>query len=438
MAFCNEISARWGIDRVSLGFLKGRSVKLKALSHTEKIIRKMKLVQDIEAAMEECLDQDVETFSPAPHEAIYVSRSADELSRLHGPMAVACLPLRREGEVVGVLALERPKDRPLSLEEVESLRLTADLCTVRLYELNESDQWFGARLAASTRKGLAALVGPKHTWVKMAVILLCAVLAVAIFGKGDYRTSGAFVLEAQTQRLVPAPFEGYIEAVYVEPGSKVSANQTVLGKLETADLESELAKSRAEWATAEKKADSALDEGKVADAQIAKAEAAKAQVHIDLVERKIADASIKSPIDGTVVSPDLSRRIRDHVDMGEPLFEVAPVELLRAELSIGEDQIADVVIAFQNAQAGGRPLRGELAMESDPGKHVPFVVEIINPVAQVEQQDNVFKVRVRLEEVRGGMLPGAKGTAKIDIDRRSYAFIWTRKLVNWVRMKLWI
>ena len=64
MTFCNEIAARWQADRVGLGFLKGRYVQLKALSHTEKFSRKMKLVQDIEAAMEECLDQDVEIIYP--------------------------------------------------------------------------------------------------------------------------------------------------------------------------------------------------------------------------------------------------------------------------------------------------------------------------------------------------------------------------------------
>ena len=30
------------------------------------------------------------------------------------------------------------------------------------------------------------------------------------------------------------------------------------------------------------------------------------------------------------------------------------------------------------------------------------------------------------------------GQARIDVDRRRYAEIWTRRLVNWLRMKLWI
>jgi hypothetical protein len=58
-------------------------------------------------------------------------------------------------------------------------------------------------------------------------------------------------------------------------------------------------------------------------------------------------------------------------------------------------------------------------------------------MAEVVKQENVFKVRVRLLDVYPWMRPGMEGVAKIDIDKRPYAWIWTRKIVNWVRMKLW-
>ena len=58
-------------------------------------------------------------------------------------------------------------------------------------------------------------------------------------------------------------------------------------------------------------------------------------------------------------------------------------------------------------------------------------------MAEVVEQQNVFKVRVRLKDKPEWMRPGMEGVAKIDVDRRLYASIWTRKLVNWIRMKLW-
>ena len=69
MGFCNELASRWNCDRTALGVLKGRYVHLKGLSHTEKFSRKMQLAQSIEAAMEECLDQDIEVMHPPDPEA---------------------------------------------------------------------------------------------------------------------------------------------------------------------------------------------------------------------------------------------------------------------------------------------------------------------------------------------------------------------------------
>ncbi len=437
MTFCNEIASRWTCDRVSLGFLKGRYVELKALSHTEKFNRKMKLVQDIESAMEESLDQDLEIIFPAHDDATYVHRATGELSRLHGPTAIVSVPLRRSGEVVGVLTVERGQDLPFDVDQIEALRLTCDLNTARLANLHASDRWFGARAAAAARKGLGHVIGPKHTLAKVAVMLISAVLAFALLAKGDYKADASFVLEAREQRLVPAPFAGYIEAVHVEPGDLVVGGETVLAKLETIELESNLVKAQADRAAALSEAARALDEGKVAEFDAARANADKAEEQIKLLKLKIDEASIKSPITGMIVRGDIKRRIRGNVELGEPLFEVAPIDSLRAELSVPEDQIAEVNAAFKAARRDGEQLRGELAMVGDPGRHFPFEVERINPVAEVEDKENVFKVRVNLLETDPGMIAGMKGVAKIKVGRRRYAWIWTRKLVNWVRMKLW-
>ena len=58
-------------------------------------------------------------------------------------------------------------------------------------------------------------------------------------------------------------------------------------------------------------------------------------------------------------------------------------------------------------------------------------------------QKNVFKVRVKLQGVDPlgkdrHLMPGREAVAKIDIDKRSYGWIWTHQLIDWVRMKLWL
>ena len=113
----------------------------------------MKLVQDVESAMEECLDQDVEILFPASTEATYVSRAAGRLSERHGPSAICSLPLRHGDDVKAVLTIERPREKEFQPEEIESMRLAADLATARLINLHEQDRWIGGKVAFSIRKG---------------------------------------------------------------------------------------------------------------------------------------------------------------------------------------------------------------------------------------------------------------------------------------------
>jgi len=428
MAFCNEVASIWRCERVTMGFLEGRYVQLKAMSHTESFSRKMQVVQDIEAAMEECLDQDIEILSPAPKEAAYVSRAADKLSERYGPLNILSVPLRRNGEVLAVLTLERPADKAFSPDEIETIRLASELCTPRLVNLYEYGRWIGATIAIKARKSLAGLVGPKHTWIKLIAILCFAAILFLIFAKGQFRPDAPFVLEATYQQVVPASFDGYIKSVEVEVGDMVEGGSSILGRLDTAELRLSLAAAKAEKASFLKQVSAAMRDSETAQAQIAQANADKVQAQMELLEYQIGQASLVSPISGVVVKGDLKRQIGAPVKVGDVLFEVCPLESLRAQMMVPEDAIYDIKIGQE----------GYLATASYPGQRIKFVVERINPIAEVVNQRNVFKVRVQLLETHSWLRPGMEGVAKVSVGQRRYIWIWTRKIVNWIRMKLWL
>ncbi|MDP6046176.1 MAG: hypothetical protein QGH94_12225 [Phycisphaerae bacterium] len=471
MSLCNEMASTWKCERVSIGILKGRYVQARAVSGTEKISRKMKLVQDIEAAMEEALDQDIEVILPASSEATYVSRSASELSRRHGPSAIVSLPLRREGKPVGIVTLERLAENPFTAEQIEALRLTCELATPRLMDLNKTDRWFGAKFAHGVRSGLGVIVGAKHTWLKMVAILVFGFLAFTILVKGDYTAAGGMTLQVRTQHVIPAPFEGILKSVNVEVNQPVIGaglqGETVLAEMDTAELRERLAAVKAERSRAQNQAEQARNENKQVQVQIAESDIEKANANIRLLSQRIALASIKSPISGAVVSGDLRRHLGRRYELGKELFQVARIDNMRAEMLVGEDQIAEVMekygescrlrnsiqqeldklpltdrakretlekrIAELDKNVGGR-----LAALGHAGRHFDFVIERITPVARPAEGKNVFPVRVKLLQSSAWMRPGMTGVAEIYIDRRPYAYIWTRRLVNWVRMKLWL
>ena len=130
------------------------------------------------------------------------------------------------------------------------------------------------------------------------------------------------------------------------------------------------------------------------------------------------------------------------VETGDVLFEIAPLDELHAELAVPEDRITDMTTPV-DADSDTSPMRGRLASVSHPGLYIPFEVERIHPRAEQIDQRNVFTVRVvlLLDEMPSRpewLLPGMEGVAKVEIGRRPYIQLWTRKLVNWIRMKLWI
>jgi hypothetical protein len=51
---------------------------------------------------------------------------------------------------------------------------------------------------------------------------------------------------------------------------------------------------------------------------------------------------------------------------------------------------------------------------------------------------NYFKVEATFDADPGPRLrPGMQGVAKIHVDERKLAWIWTRSFVDWLRLSLW-
>jgi biotin carboxyl carrier protein len=428
MELVNQIAAIWRCERVSLGFVRGAYVRLRAMSHTDKAPTNSQVAQAIAGAMEECVDQDIEVWAPeAGAGDAVIRRQAEELALRDGQGWVCTLPLRVDGEVVGALTVERRS--ALTMDELEPLRLACELVSARLGELEERDRWIGARAALGVRRAAAWAVGAEHTWAKLLAIAALALVVFMVFVPGNYSVSAPFVLEATSRRAVPAPYDGYLASVDVRIGDHVREGQT-LGTLDTSDLAMELAEARARAASAAREASIARSEGKVAESQIAEASQREAAARVELLEYRIERARLTAPMDGVVSVGDLASRTGGAVRLGETLFEIAQVDALRAMLHIPDDQVIDV----RTGQ------RGELAVVAKPESRIGFTVEYISPVAEVIEGRNVFRARATLdpEAAIDWLRPGMEGVAHTHIGERSYGWIWTRRLVNWVRMGLWL
>ncbi len=424
---CNEMATRWQCNRVSLGFLKNRYIHVQAMSHTNEFSRKMKMLQDLEAVMEECLDQDMEIVYPTENTLVYVSRAAKQFSKNHGPCALVSLPVRYNGDVRAIMTLERSVEHAFTLDEIEAARLTCDLCSNRLVELQEQNQWFGARMALAMRKGMTQIFKPKYTLHKCLATLVFLFLVFIICAKGHYRVEAPFAFETKTQQAIAAPFDSYIKKVSVETGDSVIAGKTILGQLELSEQRLELAALKAEQIGYQKQNVVAMRDRKTADAQIAQAQIDKVAARIRILEEHLRQGTLVAPITGRIISKGIKQQIGAPVEAGTVLFEIASIKSLRAELYIPEDAISEI----------SEGQKGQLIAVGHPNQKIPFTVERISPIADVVNQHNVFRVKVTLLEQNEWMRPGMEGVSKISIGKEPYVWIGSRRIINWLRMKLW-
>jgi hypothetical protein len=432
MNLCNELATRTGASRVTLGWIKGHDIRVKAFSHTEQFDKKQDLIVQLEKTMEECVDQEEPVyFDPEGGGSENVSRAAQALSRSQGSNVVLSLPLRRTADVVGVVTLEFPAGHKLSTQASTGLSVAVDLLAPQLYDRYQNDRWLITKAGLSTKEFGKKVLGPQHMLSKLLVVLLIAAGIFISVYKPMYHVSAPFQFASLNQRKLDAPFDGYIDKVFVRPGDHVKAGAALL-KMDTSDTELELNKSQAdadaELAEAQKAAN---DPTKQADRQVALDRRAASLADVARLKAQIARGTIVAPFDCEILKGDLKDQVHSAKKEGEELFTVSGDDSLRAELSVSERDI-------QYLKDGKNAQKGMLATTTLPTQRYKFTIDRIIPVGEPKDGDNVFTVYATLEEKSPTWRAGMQGEARINIENKPLAWIWTHKLIDYVRMRLWI
>ncbi|WP_428937107.1 efflux RND transporter periplasmic adaptor subunit [Fontivita pretiosa] len=443
MSLCNELASRTGATRVSLGWVRGNGIKLKALSHTEQFDKKQELSVQLVKVMEECLDNDeIVQYEPQGATSNTVTREAQALSRAQGGETVLSLPLRRKGEVVGVITLEFAPNTRITAQAAQGLAVAVELLAPQLYDRYQNDRYLITKTGLAIQELGRKTIGPKYMLAKTIVVLVLAAAAFVTFYKPMYRVSAPFKFVAEQKYALSAPFEGTLKEVYVKPDDDVQAGQ-LLAEFDATEYKLQYSTYLQEANAKETEAlRYDVEPDKASEAQQARAEAAAARAKADYYASLIERAKIVSPIAGKVLVGDLKDRRHSVFRQGEPLFEIGQLDKLRVELAVADRDIQDV---HENRA-------GRLATTALPNDKYPFVVERIVPLGVQKDASNVFTVYARLDmespdwptDPRTGQKiipawrPGMHGEARVDVEHRRLVWIWTHKFIEWVRLKLWI
>jgi biotin carboxyl carrier protein len=429
MALVNEVATQFNADRVSLGLQRDDQLKLCAVSRTAWFDGKSELVQTIENAMEEAIDQQSCVIYPVPAESVGASIvvAHRDFAVASGAATLMTIPLStNNGEPVGALTLERDAGTPFSASDLPVGQLIGELLGPEFAARGELERWVTGRLIHTLHDWRDRLLGPRWPGVKLGAAAAVLVLLFLAFAEGDFRVSARTLIEGQLQRATVAPFDGYVASASARAGDVVSKGQ-VLAELDDREIRLELARWQAEKEQASRKYREALAERDAASSRIYAAQQRQAEAQLALVRHKLERTQLVAPLDSVVVSGDLSQLLGAPVERGKVLFELAPLGAYRVILQVDDRDISYVSIGQQ----------GELALAGLADITLPFTIKSVTSVSTPEEGRNFFRVEAEIDDSAGRLRPGMEGVGKISIAERKLVWIWTRNFVNWLRLKFW-
>lgn len=427
-ALATELATQLGCDRVVLASLERGRLHLEGVSHASQYDARANLLVATLNAMTEALDQREPIVWPADRDGrLVVTHSHAELAQLSGAGGIATFPLLRGERQVGALTLERAHGARFDAPTIELLESLAAMLGPLLDLQRARHLSLPAHAAQKALAFREKLTGPRHGGLKIGVALAAALALFLAFADGTYRIGADARIEGEIQRAITAPFPAYVREAAVRAGDAVRQGQ-LLARLDDRDLRVERARLGAQREQLAQQFRDAMAKQERSQVRIVTAQIAQADAQTALIDEQLARTEVVAPFDGVIVSGDLTQSLGAPLERGQVMFEVAPLEAYRLVLQVSEQDIADLKVGQT----------GEVALTPMPGQRYAMKVVKITPVSTAKDGRNVFRVEAELASAPDGRLrPGMEGVAKVDIGERRLAWIWTRRLIDWVTLKAW-
>ncbi len=427
-ALATDLALRLDCEQVAVGFRgRSRSTSVVALSHSAQFGRRMDLMRRIGFAMDEALDQESAVIFPAGDDWEYrISNAHAELSSILMNGCLLTIPLHRNGQMLGAITLQRRAVAEFKDDEIQLVDTVAGLLGPVLEEKRLNDRLVIFKLADAIGRQTRRLLGPGYFGRKLATLVVAGLVTFFSFATTEFRVATPAVIEGQVQRALVAPFDGFVASQNAKAGDLVKQGQ-VLAKLDDRDLILERLQIAAELRQHQAEYDRALNEDERVDAQIMRAKIEESEAQIALLDARLERTEVSAPFDGIVIEGDLSQSVGSGLRRGDQLFVVAPLNEYRLILEVDEGDIREL-------KAG---MTGKFVPAAIPDLQLGYSIERVTPVSTAEEGRNFFRAEALLLDKDNRLRPGMEGVGKTGVDERLLIAVWSRELVDWVRLAVW-
>lgn len=429
MVVANGLAEQFACETVSLTWRAREGQKLRAASHSEKLDRRSQASALIEETAQEALTQNSEVIWPGNDRV--VNFAADRYATLVKPGNILTLPLIQtdpDGKThqLGAIVLERAR-ASFTVSEQWALRLHCEMLQQPLALLFKKTKWLPMRLAheigQSIPKPLRARTGAGRKLLAACVVGFIGILFVPI----PFSITATALLKTHAMAFVGAPFDGFISNSDLILGDQVITGD-LLFSLSDTELNLERNALLAELAQANRDAEIRRSLNQLSEMQVATAKGAEVTAQLLQIDQRLASAQAIAPISGVVVDGDPAKKIGEAVQRGEAIVTIAALSSLYTEAAVSERDLSFIEI--------NQPSR--LTLLAKPKELLEMSVMRIIPAANVQDGDNVFPVRMSpLDETPEWMLPGMTGVVKISVGNQPAGWVFSRRIIDYLRLFLW-
>lgn len=466
----NESRRMFGCDRVTVLVPKGSRFRVASVSGVSVIDRRSNTIRYLEqfvntaAVLDRRLEiPEGEMLPPQVQEAF--DRYQDESAVASAIVIPIHCPNTKESEEdqpasrrsrqvkpVGMLVLESFSGEPLVAPE-NVVRLVAEEAGIALRNSLEHRAVFGLRFWKALGKVIQLV---RHPILMLGIVCVAAILATGLATPIEHHVIATGSVEPATKRDLFAAVDGTVLQILVADGQQVKQGD-VLIQLENTELENQAESLAGQIATTAGRlasiqavrlsgSEQGVQESRlVLEERQLQSELANLRSQQEVVKLQLADLTINSPLDGTVVAWQIERRLQGRpVNRGNLLCSVADstgpwkLRLTVPEKDAGAmieaaKQSPSLDVRFAVATLPEKSFRASLDQYSYAARMNEAGIRVIDLVATV-QDDPSGETAETLRQA--SLRVGADVTAKIACGERSAIRSWFSDVFDFVNRQL--
>jgi biotin carboxyl carrier protein len=452
-----------GCERCSVLWLDGNAWRVLSISGQEVVERKSAMVKAMAAFVGAHVKPEFVVLSKerllAAHAANGSENAADAQSKARVPtddidlayfdvshvVSAAISPLLDdEKQLLGAYFAESTSegffDAPTGRDMPVASKVTEWLATHTGKQLRAAKDYESLPFLSVTRRMRAtrmAFTGSKRKRTLTRLLIWGTLIGAIVLCPWPDRIEGNCSLLPDRHNLVVAEVPGRVERIYVREGSKIGKGEP-LADLDKRKLETDLEASRKEVLRLTAEGEKYRGAGDEANAQVASLQAAAVKENTKRIQAEIESTTLRSPIDGVVLTKDVDKHVGEFIQAGTVFSEVATMDVWNLRIDVDQKDIGKVSRRLSNG-----PIDVSYILYSQTAFTLSAKLtdsRQISAAAEAREADHVFLVTIHNvtipPDVTGALRPGLTGRARIEIGTRPLGWILGGRLWNWLQIKL--